>query len=203
MKLWPVVIVLVCVALAPVVYHFARTPRVVSQVQVPEQAPQFSATRQTVSTNAERAIAGEVARTDGVSASTTQSGQVKSASVVADPELPPNVLPEPDVPVEELPQLPASVVLENVRAVFRQYRSRMGGNPVGTNYEITRALNGENPRQARFLKMEDGMRVNAKGELVDIWGTPYFFHQLSADEMEIHSAGPDRRMWTGDDLTMK
>ena len=45
--------------------------------------------------------------------------------------------------------------------------------------------------------------VNEKGELVDPWGTPYFFHQLSAMEMEIRSAGPDRIMWTEDDLVIK
>jgi hypothetical protein len=35
--------------------------------------------------------------------------------------------------------------------------------------------------------------------MCDRWGTPYFFHQVSKTEMEIRSAGPDRRMWTGDD----
>jgi hypothetical protein len=94
-------------------------------------------------------------------------------------------------------------VLENVRAAFRQYQSKFGANPVGTNPEITRALNGENRRQIRFLRKEDGMRVNARGELIDTWGTPYFFHQLSGTEMEIHSAGQDRILWTSDDLVIK
>jgi len=39
--------------------------------------------------------------------------------------------------------------------------------------------------------------------LVDAWGTPYFFHQLAAMEMEIRSAGPDKVMWTADDLVIK
>ena len=82
-------------------------------------------------------------------------------------------------------------------------RSRFGGNPVGTNREITRALNGDNPGHVVFLKAEDGMRLNENGELVDNWGTPFFFHQLSGVEMEIHSAGPDRKMWTPDDLVIK
>jgi hypothetical protein len=43
------------------------------------------------------------------------------------------------------------------------------------------------------------MKLNDKGELVDRWGTPYFFHQLSRDHMEIRSAGPDKVMWTQDD----
>ena len=47
------------------------------------------------------------------------------------------------------------------------------------------------------------MRINSQGELIDPWGTPYFFHQLSGTEMEIHSAGPDKVMWTQDDLVIK
>ena len=42
--------------------------------------------------------------------------------------------------------------------------------------------------------------VNEKGELIDRWGTPFFLHQLSARQMEIRSAGPDREMWTEDDV---
>jgi len=99
--------------------------------------------------------------------------------------------------------LPPETVLENLRGVLRQYASRFGGNPVGTNPEITAALTGNNPRQVQFLGAEDGLRVNAGGELVDSWGTPFFFHQLSGTEMEIHSAGPDRTLWTGDDLVLQ
>jgi hypothetical protein len=93
-----------------------------------------------------------------------------------------------------------AIVLENVSRAIRQYGEMFGGNPVGTNLEITRALAGDNPKQVNFLNPDDGLRVNADGELVDPWGTPYFFHQLSGTEMEIHSAGPDKKMWTDDDL---
>jgi hypothetical protein len=90
-----------------------------------------------------------------------------------------------------------------MRSVFRQYNARFGGNPVGTNPEITAALNGANPKQVVFLNSEDGLRVNDRGELVDNWGTPFFFHQISSSEMEIRSAGPDHKMWTRDDLVIK
>lgn len=93
--------------------------------------------------------------------------------------------------------------MENMRTVFHSYASMFHGNPVGTNPEITRALNGENPRQAKFISPDAGLRINAKGELVDAWGTPFFFHQLSGTVMEIHSAGPDRQLWTADDLVLK
>jgi hypothetical protein len=99
--------------------------------------------------------------------------------------------------------LPPEIVLQNLRTVFRDYAARFGGNPVGTNLEISSRLNGGNRKRVVFLKPEDGMRLNNRGELMDNWGTPYFFHQLSNTEMEIHSAGPDRLMWTSDDLVTK
>jgi hypothetical protein len=110
--------------------------------------------------------------------------------------------PVPDLNNSPQPDIPATSVLENMRTTIRQYGAMFGGNPVGTNPEITRALMGNNPKHINFLK-DDGNRVNSNGELVDGWGTPYFFHQLSGSEMEIRSAGPDRKMWTTDDLVVK
>lgn len=78
-----------------------------------------------------------------------------------------------------------------------------GGNPVGTNPEITAALAGNNPKQINFIKPEAGMQINGNGELVDAWGAPLFFHQLSGTDMEVRSAGPDRKLWTPDDLVTR
>ena len=112
--------------------------------------------------------------------------------------------PLPGVPHEPVfTNFPPEIVLQKVSHAMHDYASMFGSNPVGTNPEITTALNGNNPRQANFINPEDGMRVNGNGELVDAWGTPYFFHQLSGTDMEIHSAGPDRVMWTADDLIAK
>ena len=102
-----------------------------------------------------------------------------------------------------LTNVPPTIVLENIRRAVRQYGEMFGGNPVGTNPEITSALNGNNPKQINFIKPEAGMQINENGELIDAWGTPLFFHQLSGTEMEIHSAGQDKRMWTRDDLVTK
>jgi hypothetical protein len=96
-----------------------------------------------------------------------------------------------------------AIVLENMSRAIHQFGTMFGGNPVGTNPEITSQLTGNNPKHINFLNAEAGMRVNTNGELVDPWGTPYFFHQLSGTDMEIHSAGPDRIMWTTDDLVSK
>lgn len=92
--------------------------------------------------------------------------------------------------------------LENVQSMFRNFRTRMGENPVGTNAEIMKAVMGGNPARAQ-LGPPEGQGLNEQGELVDRWGTPYFFHQLSKDQMETRSAGPDRILWTGDDVVIK
>jgi hypothetical protein len=125
------------------------------------------------------------------------------ATASARPANPP--APAPAAAVSETPEsrsLPPMTILENMRTTIRQYGATFGENPVGTNPEITAALQGANPRHINFLK-PDGNRVNAQGELVDAWGTPYFFHQISGHEMEIRSAGPDHVMYTSDDLVIK
>ena len=101
------------------------------------------------------------------------------------------------------PTLDPAVVLGNMRNVIARYGSQFGGNPVGTNPEITAALNGDNPKQVKFLAEDSGLRINGQGELIDTWGTPFFFHQISGSETEIRSAGPDKKMWTADDLVTK
>lgn len=98
--------------------------------------------------------------------------------------------------------IPPLVILQNARRAIIQYAQAYGGNPVGTNPEITAALLGENPRHIHFITPDSGLRTNARGELLDAWGTPLFFHQLSGHDMEIRSAGEDRQMWTFDDLLL-
>ena len=92
-------------------------------------------------------------------------------------------------------------VLDNIQFALRDYRSALGENPVGTNAEITSSLLGNNRKQAK-VPLPEGANVNTTGEMLDLWGTPYFFHQQSATKMEIRSAGPDQKMWTLDDLGM-
>jgi len=86
-------------------------------------------------------------------------------------------------------------IIENYRIMVKD----PNGNPVGSNHEITRALMGRNRARLAWLPTNHPA-VTPSGELTDRWGTPYFFHALGAQRMEIRSAGPDRRMWTGDDL---
>lgn len=85
-----------------------------------------------------------------------------------------------------------------VAELFANYLEIFRKLPVGTNPEITAALAGDNARALAPLPA-DHAAINAAGELVDRWGTPYFFHHVSREIMEIRAAGPDRRHFTGDD----
>ncbi|HEX7654664.1 MAG TPA: hypothetical protein VF607_14240 [Verrucomicrobiae bacterium] len=99
--------------------------------------------------------------------------------------------------------LPPATVLDNARVAIHNYCATFGENPVGNNAEITAALRGNNPRQVQFIPPDSGLQVNALGELVDGYGTPFFFHQLSGTVMEIRSAGQDRKLWTFDDQVVR
>jgi hypothetical protein len=90
--------------------------------------------------------------------------------------------------------------LQILNEVFETWQSNFprSGNPVGENVEITRALTGAN--ELRLALIPTGHRaINARGQLCDRWGTPFRFHQLSGQQMEIRSAGPDRVFNTSDD----
>lgn len=92
--------------------------------------------------------------------------------------------------------------LDDVRSMLTNYRARIGENPVGDNAEIMQTIMGGNPARAT-LGPPHGQKLNDKGELVDNWGKPYFFHQISKTEMEVRSAGPDGQLYTSDDLVTK
>jgi hypothetical protein len=87
-------------------------------------------------------------------------------------------------------------IIETFRSNFLQT-----GNPVGTNAEITSALTGRNRLRLSLIPI-DHPAINKQGELCDRWGTPFFFHAESATRMEIRSAGPDRKLWSNDDVVL-
>jgi hypothetical protein len=93
--------------------------------------------------------------------------------------------------------------LEILNEVFAAWQTNFPrtGNPVGENAEITAALTGDNPVHFAFIPPTH-RAINARGELCDRWGTPFRFHQLSGTQMEIRSAGPDRKFGTADDAEL-
>jgi len=144
-------------------------------------------------------VPGQQALDNIVSVETSENrSEIASAMASVAVPLAPGFPHEP-----EFTNIPPEIVLERVAHAVHDYASMFGGNPVGTNPEITAALAGDNPRHINFLDAAAGLRVNQNGETVDPWGTPFFFHQLSGTEMEIRSAGPDRILWTYDDLVVR
>jgi hypothetical protein len=91
--------------------------------------------------------------------------------------------------------------LRIVSTMIDTYRSNFPheGNPVGNNREITATLAGDN-RLRLGLIPKNHPAINRNGELCDRWGTPFFFHAESGTQMEIRSAGPDRKLFTADDV---
>jgi hypothetical protein len=89
-----------------------------------------------------------------------------------------------------------SNILQNFRTNFPH-----DGNPVGNNAEITAVLAGRNKLRIAFIPASHPA-INPAGELCDRWGTPFFFHAESGKQMEIRSAGPDRKMWDDDDVVI-
>lgn len=124
--------------------------------------------------------------------------------------LPPNV-PDPtqvasDFPIAAPLNAPDSTLardLDIVRQLFEAWLSNFPreGNPIGENAEITAALMGDN-RLGLALIPRGHRAVNERGELCDRWGTPFRFHQLSGTQMEVRSAGPDRKFATEDDAVL-
>jgi hypothetical protein len=131
------------------------------------------------------------------------------ASSVAVTLAAPTALPlSPEPPFEGIEELNAAGRtvhddLALLNQVFLSWQTNFPaeGNPVGNNADITAAMTGRN-RLRYALVPPRHPAINADGELVDRWGTPYFFHQLDGRRMEIRSAGPDRRLHTEDDALL-
>lgn len=81
-------------------------------------------------------------------------------------------------------------------------RANGGANPEGgENHEIVDQLCGRNEK--RLAVLPPGLpAINAAGQLLDRWGTPYHFHSVSRNQLEVRSAGPDGKLWTSDDVQL-
>lgn len=71
--------------------------------------------------------------------------------------------------------------------------------PLSANEDWAAFLRGQNAAHERFLP-DSSVAFNAKGQVIDRWGTPLFFHALGGGRYEVRSAGPDAKLWTDDDI---
>lgn len=90
--------------------------------------------------------------------------------------------------------------LEIVNEFFDMYRKTFSQLPVGSNEDLTAVLTGRNPLEGVLFPADSPMIV--KGQIVDRWGSPYWMHPNSGWHMEIRSAGPDRSLFTSDDVVL-
>ena len=85
---------------------------------------------------------------------------------------------------------------------FQILRERHGAFPEGEdNAQFMRALAGNN-KSGLVVFPVGHRRLDANGALLDAWGTPFAFHPVSRQYLEIRSAGADREMFTADDLVV-
>lgn len=74
-----------------------------------------------------------------------------------------------------------------------------GNRPLSANEDWADLFRGKNGAREEFLPARH-VALNDNGQLIDRWQMPLFFHALGSGRYEIRSAGPDKTMWTLDDL---
>jgi hypothetical protein len=198
MKKWGFILLLVCAVTAGLYLFFnpAKNPATRTAEESSSGSSSVTPLAQLSSVRQDGSAEGSGVLSSGLNSNSSPASPVNLADRAG-------IVEPTTATAEEKENIPPAIVVENVSRAIRQYGEMFGGNPVGTNPEITAQLNGGNPKQINFIQLDAGMRINEKGELVDAWNTPFFFHQISGTEMEIHSAGPDKIMWTQDDLVTR
>ncbi|MFK7909272.1 MAG: hypothetical protein AB8F34_01580 [Akkermansiaceae bacterium] len=133
-------------------------------------------------------------------------------------------LPKPPLPTPESEQLPSGNLigekllrdyasehttlrddLQGISRLSLSYITLVKNHanlPIGCNADLADAFRGENPHKQRFLPDTHPV-FNAEGEIIDRWKTPLFIHPVSAGRWDIRSAGPDKKLWTADDLQLQ
>jgi hypothetical protein len=89
--------------------------------------------------------------------------------------------------------------LEILNELLGLHQRAMGSHPSGDNADIAAALVGAGPDGVFLSRTAKALR---DGQIIDRWGSPYWFHPVAANLTEIRSAGPDRQLFTGDDLVV-
>lgn len=88
-----------------------------------------------------------------------------------------------------------SRLMENSLLLLKSAANR----PLSANEDWADLFRGKNAAHEEFLPGQH-VALNDKGQLIDRWTTPLFFHALGGGRYEIRSAGPDKTMWTADDI---
>lgn len=96
-------------------------------------------------------------------------------------------------------ETPPERELEIIQDLLSQHNRALGPGTFGDNNDVTRALVGDSGDGIWLPRTSPRIR---NGELLDRWGTPYWFHANGDSNIEIRSAGPDKNLFTSDDLIL-
>ena len=88
--------------------------------------------------------------------------------------------------------------VDSLFSALQKYKERVGSYPTGGNLEVSKALQGGNPKNVIVIMGSKKNNLNDKGEFIDPWGTPLRIY-FSDSGVLIRSAGPNRRF---DDSTV-
>jgi hypothetical protein len=100
---------------------------------------------------------------------------------------------------ENPPQRDLEIVHEFLTLYGKAFKE---GMPIGGNADITAALIGVSDAARPGQLFPRNHRTIRDGQLIDRWGTPFWFHPNSGSQMEVRSAGPDKSMFTQDDVVL-
>jgi hypothetical protein len=103
---------------------------------------------------------------------------------------------------------PSTTIQQDLQAMqqllinFRTLVKHPDALPLGANLEIAAALRGQGRHNREVFLNHRLSLFNTAGELLDRWGTPLFFHAEARDKISVRTAGPDRELWTDDDVIL-
>lgn len=90
------------------------------------------------------------------------------------------------------------IEIRNIASALESYRTELNSYPVGDSVLISKALRGDNPRKIVFFEARTN-GINVKGELLDLWGTPYEIGIVGQINYIIRSAGSNCQLGDKDD----
>ena len=88
--------------------------------------------------------------------------------------------------------------LADLTRTYLEQPSASERDPIGFNEDLARALTKKDVLGEAAIP--DGHPVLRNGQLIDRWGSPWHVHPLASDLIQLRSAGPDRKLFTADDL---
>jgi len=93
-----------------------------------------------------------------------------------------------------------AATMSQIQIAILAYQTEYNMPPPGKdNATLIRELITDNPRSIVFLNLRP-TDMNARGEALDAWGTPFHISLADPQDPLIQSAGPDKKWNTPDDM---